>query len=83
MRSSSDVYVTWSIFTTKRAAGGPSYRGGLSRWAKLALEIRLLLADSSIIVLTTMLDYYGLPTDVPGMATRPSGPPYDRVTHVE
>ncbi|SEU47643.1 DUF4276 family protein [Nonomuraea wenchangensis] len=80
---SSDVYVTWSIFTTKRPAGGPSYRGGLSRWAKLASEIRLLLADSSIAVLTTMLDYYGLPTDVPGMATRPSGSPYDRVTHVE
>ncbi|MEV3985610.1 DUF4276 family protein [Nonomuraea sp. NPDC049758] len=80
---SSDVYVTWSIFTTKRPAGGPSYRGGMSTWAKLATEIRLLLADSSITVLTTMLDYYGLPSDVPGMATRPSGSPYDRVTHVE
>ncbi|MEU8394092.1 DUF4276 family protein [Nonomuraea sp. NPDC048892] len=33
--------------------------------------------------MTTMLDYYGLPADAPGMATRPSGSPYDRVTHVE
>ncbi|MDA0631887.1 DUF4276 family protein [Nonomuraea sp. MCN248] len=80
---SSDVYLTWSIFTTKRPAGGPSFRGGVSTWAKLATEIRLLLADSSITVLTTMLDYYGLPSDVPGMATRPSGSPYNRVTHVE
>ncbi|MGA4990560.1 DUF4276 family protein [Nonomuraea bangladeshensis] len=79
----SDVYVTWSIFTTKRPAGGPSHRGGLSTWGKLASEIRLLLGDSSITVLTTLLDYYGLPTDVPGMSTRPSASPHDRVTHVE
>ncbi|MEV0619473.1 DUF4276 family protein [Nonomuraea sp. NPDC050404] len=79
----SDVYVTWSIFTTKRPAGGPSHKGGLSSWGRLASEIRLLLGDSSITVLTTMLDYYGLPADVPGMATRPSGSPHDRVAYVE
>ncbi|MGW0479229.1 DUF4276 family protein [Nonomuraea sp. NPDC003214] len=80
---SADVYVTRSIFTTKRPAGGMSHKGGLSTWGKLATEIRLLLRDSSITVLTTLLDYYGLPGDVPGMATRPPGSPHDRVTHVE
>jgi hypothetical protein len=30
-----------------------------------------------------MLDYYGLPTDFPGMDARPNGPPLVRVKHVE
>ncbi|GIH73015.1 DUF4276 family protein [Sphaerimonospora thailandensis] len=80
---STDVFVTRSIFTTKRPAGGTYFKGGLSNWGKLASEIRLLLRDSSITVLTTLLDYYGLPADVPGMATRPSSSPYDRVAYVE
>lgn len=27
-----DAWVTWSIFTTKRPAGGPAFKGGLSTW---------------------------------------------------
>lgn len=78
-----DAYVTLSIFTTKRPAGGPAFRGGLSRWPKLERELRLLLHDSSITVLITMLDYYAFPSDAPGMADRPHGSPRDRVLHVE
>jgi hypothetical protein len=33
--------------------------------------------------MTTMIDYHGLPADVPGMATRPNGTPFDRVAFVE
>ncbi|SDG28599.1 protein of unknown function [Sinosporangium album] len=79
----STIYVTWSVHTTKRPAGGPSYKGGLSTWKKLVTEIRLLLQDPSITLLSTLFDYYGLPSDVPGMRTRPIGSPYDRVAHVE
>lgn len=32
---------------------------------------------------TTIIDYYGLPDDVPGMDTRPAGDPYARLSHVE
>jgi Domain of unknown function (DUF4276) len=32
---------------------------------------------------TTLLDYYGLPADTPGLATRPHGDPYAKVAHVE
>jgi hypothetical protein len=77
------ILVTSSIHKTKRPAGGPSHKGGLSTWGKIASEVHLLLRDSSITVLTTLFDYYGLPCDVPGMATRPTGSPYDRVIHVE
>jgi hypothetical protein len=77
------IRVTRSIFTTKRPAGGPSFKGGLSNWPKLERELRRLLYDSSTTVLTTMFDYYAFPADAPGMADRPHGSPYDRVLHVE
>jgi hypothetical protein len=81
--ATTETRVTQSIFTTKRPAGGPSFKGGLSRWSGLEHELRLLLRDSSTTVLTTMFDYYAFPADAPGMADRPHGSPYDHVQHVE
>lgn len=81
--SALDVRVSWSIFTTKRPAGGPAFKGGISGWPRLERELRLLLQDSSTTVLTTMFDYYAFPPGAPGMADRPRGSPYDRVRHVE
>jgi hypothetical protein len=82
--SSEDVYVTPSILKTKLPAGGsPAYTGGVTSWAKIVRDIRLLLGDSSITVLTTLIDYYRFPDDAPGMADRPIGSPYVRVEHVE
>ena len=45
--ASADTYVTWSVLTTKRPAGGPAFKGGVSTWPKLERELRLLLHDSS------------------------------------
>jgi hypothetical protein len=81
--AAADTRVTQSIFTTKRPAGGPAFKGGLARWSKLERELLLLLRDSSTTVLTTMFDYYAFPADAPGMADRPHGSPYDRVRHAE
>jgi hypothetical protein len=78
-----DVYVTWSVLTTKRPAGGAAFKGGVSTWPKLERELRLLLRDSSMMVLTTLLDYYAFPPEAPGMEDRPRGSPHDRVRHVE
>lgn len=78
-----DAYVTWSVLTTKSPAGGPAFKGGVSTWPKLERELRLLLRDSSVTVLTTMLDYYAFPSEAPGMVDRPHGSPHDRVRHVE
>jgi hypothetical protein len=81
--AAADIRITQSIFTTRRPAGGPAFKGGLSRWPKLERELLLLLRDTSTTVLTTMIDYYAFPADAPGMADRPSASPYDRVRHVE
>jgi hypothetical protein len=77
------VYLTWSIFTTKRPAVGPAHKGGIVNWRRLHQELKLLLRDSSITILTTLFDYYAFPPDAPGMSDRQPGSPYDRVRHVE
>lgn len=81
--SGQDIWVSFSIYKTRRPAAGTTFKGGLSHWAKLQQELRLLLRDSSITVLSTIFDYYAFPDDAPGMADRPHGSPQDRVTHVE
>jgi hypothetical protein len=82
--SSQNLYVTTSILETKPPAGGrPAHTGGVSSWTKILREIRLLLGDTSVTMLTTLIDYYGFPGDAPGMTDRPIGSPYARVEHVE
>jgi Domain of unknown function (DUF4276) len=77
------LWLTSSILTTKRAASGRKFRGGVSAWSAIKKDVDLLLRDTSIDVLTTMIDYYGVPTDTPGMADRPPAGPEERVSHVE
>ena len=72
--------VSTSILTTKRLASGANAHGGVSKWQKIEKEIRLLTRSR---FLTTMLDYYGFPSDGPGMRDRPAGDAYRRVAHVE
>jgi hypothetical protein len=75
--------VSHSIIKTRQPASGPAHRGGLSTWTRFEREVRLLLKDSSLSVLTTLVDYYGFPQDAPGMGDRPKADPFERVAHVE
>jgi hypothetical protein len=74
--------VSQSIVVTKRSASG-SHRGGVSSWAKIEREIRLLLRNTDLHVLTTLFDFYAFPDDAPGVASRSGDDPYQRVEHVE
>lgn len=75
--------VSASILVTRRPAGQPWNRGGATSWARIAGDVRRLLGDTSLDVLTTLIDYYGFPADAPGMASRPGASPFERVTDVE
>lgn len=75
--------VSFSILVTRRPAGHAWDRGGVTSWSKLAGDVRRLLRDSRLDILTTMIDYYGFPVDAPGMADRPDGCAPQRVRHVE
>ncbi|GAA4357470.1 DUF4276 family protein [Variovorax defluvii] len=79
----SELFVTPVVLVTKRVKDGPNFKGGVTHFAKFESDLRRLLRDSDALV-TTMLDYYGLPVDFPGMSTRPAGgSPLDRVRHIE
>lgn len=70
------------ILLTKRVDNGPNFKGGVTRWDQIKRDLRNLLGDTNAAGVTTLIDYYGLPKDVPGMNTR-KGSPVARVAHVE
>jgi len=78
-----NVWLNPVMLKTRRAVGRPNDRGGVSRWAMIDADIQRLLGDSSAHTVTTLLDFYGIPSDTPGISDQPAGDAYARVTHVE
>ncbi len=77
-----DFHLTPIILTTKLVKSGGKFKGGVTSYAKMRADLAKLLGDTGALI-TTMIDYYGLPTDTPGMSDRPVARPIDRVRHVE
>jgi len=72
-----------TVIPTKRVFDGASFKGGISHFEQIEKAMRLLLRGAGGALVTTMIDYYQLPKDVPGMTTRPMGSPERRIAHVE
>lgn len=78
------LYLTPIIVTTKVVKDGPNFKGGLCNFARFERDVRSVLQGSGGALVTTVVDYYALPDDFPGMANRPMHlPPISRVLHVE
>lgn len=58
------------------------HKGGITEYKPIKKDILSLLRYQNVYV-TTMIDYYGLPSDFPGMQTRPKGDIYQKVSHLE
>ena len=56
------------LIWTKRLAGGSGYRGGVSHYQQIRSTLNPLLRDNAAWV-TTLIDFYALPADFPGLAT--------------
>lgn len=54
------------VLWTKRLPSGGGFRGGVSSWNQILKSLRPLTRDSNAWV-TTLLDFYGLPEDFPGL----------------
>jgi len=79
-----ELYFHPTILVTKRVKDGPNFKGGVTSFAKFENDARRLLQSAGNVLVTTLLDYYRLPTDFPGMSSRPwRGTPVQRVIHVE
>lgn len=75
--------VTVTVVATKRVASGGKVSGGVVRWRDLRTDI-LMLADDVGALTTTLVDFYGLPRDVPGLdELDPRWDARTRVEHVE
>lgn len=77
------VFLSPTLLVTKRVKDGPNFKGGVTSYGKFRADVQRLLLESGGALVTTLLDYYGLPQDFPGMSTRPNAPPLVRVRHVE
>lgn len=78
------LYFHPTILVTKRVKDGPNFKGGVTNFERFKNDAFRLLNTAGGAMVTTMVDYYGLPMDFPGMTTRPlQGTPYQRVCHVE
>lgn len=75
------IYITPIVFPTKRNASGGRFRGGVQSYSKIAKELSILCNDHDAWV-TSMLDYYQLPSDTPGMDQR-SGNLYADIVMIE
>jgi hypothetical protein len=78
-----EIDLTPKIVTTKRVKIGPHFKGGITEYSKVETDVRILLYDTNATAITTFIDYYALPPDFPGMASRPQGTPIQRVLYVE
>ena len=64
-----EIYATPVVLMTKRYPGGGKERGGVSTYVKIAEQLRILCRDGEAYI-TTMLDYFMLPTNTPCMDLR-------------
>jgi hypothetical protein len=77
------VSVSPTILVTSRKNDGTRFKGGVSAYSKFKGDAMRLLSSGGDAYVTTLLDYYGLPQDFPGMSSRPTGPASTRVAYVE
>jgi hypothetical protein len=78
-----EIIVTPTISTTKRVKRGADFKGGITDYQKVRNDVQRLLRDSDVSAVTTFIDYYGLPTDFPGMRSRPPGNSILKAIYVE
>lgn len=75
-----NIYPEVTIIPTRKVVDGANFKGGIVSYEKMKGLLRRLLNDSNAVIVTTFLDYYGLPDDYP----KPQrGTCYERVAELE
>ena len=77
------LYLQPVIVATKRVNSGGKFKGGVPTYDKVRGEVVRLLNDSSAMMVTTMLDYYGLPSTFPGKANPQGSNAREKVRFIE
>jgi hypothetical protein len=78
------LYFQPTLLKTKRVKDGPDFRGDVSTYAKIRDDLLRLLRSAGGVLVTTLIDYYGLPGDFPGKdKLPPQGTPAQRACLIE
>lgn len=75
-----------TLITKTDKKAGKTYKGGVSNFAKIDRDIKILLRSikDENTYITTMFDYYGLPHDFPGMEQAKNiADSYQRIAKIE
>jgi hypothetical protein len=68
---------------TKRVKGRRAHRGGIGSYVQVRTDLHLLLRSNPDVV-TTLIDFYGIPSDFPGCASvPPNATCFERAAHLE
>ncbi len=78
-----NIYCISKLATTKREKSGPDFKGGIVSYGKLKFDIKQLLKDTSVVAVTTMIDYYGFSSKVPFEDDIKGGSCFERVIRLE
>lgn len=77
------IWFVPTIVVTKEVVSEPNKKGGVISYRKFKRDLCRLLKNTDKVI-TTMIDYYRLPENFPGMGDRPEGAsPEEQVVHVE
>ncbi len=71
------------LVSKKTGQSERKYKGGVTSYERIRKDVLNLLKDKDAVCVTTMLDYYGLPSDFPGKKTLTGNTPYQRVQYLE
>ena len=75
------VYSRPIVCATKRTKT-KKFRGGISDYRKIRTELSILCKQHKNETITTMFDYYGFPTNAPGVGVEIRNL-FDKITHIE
>lgn len=62
-----NVFLETTVICTKKVKGQRSYRGGLNDYDQVKRDINHLKKSTHFDYITTFFDYYGLPSNFPGL----------------
>lgn len=78
-----DIYPNVTMVCTKVVRGVRKKRGGTGDYSQIKKDLIRLCKDTDASMITTLFDFYGFPTNAPGMDSLPSGDCYTKVNHLE
>lgn len=77
------VYPIPVIVDTKKVKRGNKFKGGVISYGHAKVDILNLLKDTNAVAVTTLYDFYHLPSDFPGYNSLSAGTCYQRVSYLE